>query len=289
MAEQNYHLAQISISLAKEPLDHAMMQPFVAQLGPINTLADSQPGFIWRLQTEEGNSTDVRGFDNPLMLLNMSLWESIKDLKNFVFKSAHSGPYRNARQWFEVLDYPVTALWWVKEGHTPTVEEGLARLESVQNIGASPFSFGFRGAYDTPKIGDELSLVERCEREVIELHEFFQSWFCGEIGQEEGHLLARRFAQNSRLITPDGEVEQFYSLEKRFLSAYGKRPGVKVWTSHFVPLMITHDSALVKYREWRLFNEELTGRLTTCLFKLNDEAPNGIEWSHIHESWLKSD
>jgi len=153
MKPQTFYVAQMSISRARAPLDHPMMQGFVSQLPVINGLADRASGFVWRLQTYEGNSTGVRAFEDPSILMNLSLWESVEQLKYFVYKSPHADPYKNAREWFEKIDGYVTVLWWVIKGHLPTEEEGVARLNHLNKHGPSAEAFTFQKAFPPP---DEL-------------------------------------------------------------------------------------------------------------------------------------
>jgi hypothetical protein len=146
----HHHVAQMSISLARAPLDRPEMQSFVSQLAHVNGLADQSPGFVWRLQTGAGDSTGVRGFDNPLILLNMSLWTSVNDLFDFVYKSGHVVPFKDRRQWFLPIDGPATVLWWVEAGHVPDVAEGRERLELLGREGPSARAFDFRSRFPPP-------------------------------------------------------------------------------------------------------------------------------------------
>ncbi|QDE91099.1 hypothetical protein BHS06_20170 [Myxococcus xanthus] len=150
MTTQKFHVAQLAISLAREPLDHPLMQDFVAQLRPVNELADRSPGFVWRLQTDEGNATGVRGFDNPLILLNMSTWESVESLFDFVYKSEHVVPFRDRRKWFLPVEGPPYVLWWVPAGHLPTVAEAKERLDLLASEGPSSRAFDFRRRFPPP-------------------------------------------------------------------------------------------------------------------------------------------
>lgn len=143
MKFNNYHLAQFSIAIAKAPLDDPMMQGFVKALPTINALSEQAPGFVWRLQTEQGDATGIRGYDDPLKLLNMSLWESLEALKNFVYKSHHGNFYRNRQKWFTPVKGPNTALWWVPCGQIPSVCEGVERLAYLEQHGPSPYAFSF--------------------------------------------------------------------------------------------------------------------------------------------------
>ena len=126
------------------------MEGFRSQLDPINALADRSPGFVWRLQTEDGNATAIRPYDDERMAINMSVWESLDALQQFVYRSAHIGPLRDRKQWFEPLDGPVLALWWVPVGQIPTVEEAKARLELLKERGPSPDAFTFRTPFAAP-------------------------------------------------------------------------------------------------------------------------------------------
>jgi heme-degrading monooxygenase HmoA len=83
------------------PRDDPLMAEFVARLDDSNTIADTSPGFVWRLQTEEGNATYVRPFDDDRILVNISVWESGDALKAFVYASKHNEVLRQRRQWFE--------------------------------------------------------------------------------------------------------------------------------------------------------------------------------------------
>jgi hypothetical protein len=146
----NYHLAQINIGRLIAPIDDPKIAGFIAQLEPINALADRAPGFVWRLQSESGNATDIAYNDDPTILLNMSVWESLEALREYVYKSVHMKVLRDRAEWFEKLDKPYYCLWWVPAGHIPTVAEGRERLEHYQANGATPFSFWFSQQFPQP-------------------------------------------------------------------------------------------------------------------------------------------
>jgi len=145
------HLAQLNVGRMRAPIDDPIMAGFKALLDPINALADSSPGFVWRLQTEDGNATAIRPYpDDALMAMNMSVWESLDALQQFVYRSSHLGPMRDRRQWFEPLDGPILVLWWVPAGHIPTVAEALDRLAYLKQHGPTPHAFTFRAPFPPP-------------------------------------------------------------------------------------------------------------------------------------------
>ncbi len=109
----NYHLAQINIGRLVAPLDDPKIAKFVAQLGPINALADSASGFVWRLQSESGNATDIAYNDDPFVIVNMSVWESVEALREFAYKSNHMKVTHGATQY---------SFWFSQQFPQPTDE-----------------------------------------------------------------------------------------------------------------------------------------------------------------------
>jgi len=146
----NYHIAQINIGRLLAPIDDPSIAEFVAQLAPINALADSTPGFVWRLQTDSGDATSIRIYDDETIALNMSVWESVDALREFAYKSAHAGVMRDRKKWFEKFDGPYMALWWIPAGEIPTPQDGQKRLEYLRQHGDSEYAFSFKNIFPEP-------------------------------------------------------------------------------------------------------------------------------------------
>jgi hypothetical protein len=149
-----YQLAQMNIARARAPLDSPVMRDFVELLPAINALADVSPGFVWRLQTEDGNATAIRAYDDPLILVNMSVWTGLAELREYVFHSSHAYALRRRRDWFERMEHPAV-LWWVPAGHRPHPLEGKARLELLAAVGESPEAFTFKLPFPPPDAPDQ--------------------------------------------------------------------------------------------------------------------------------------
>ena len=145
-----FHLAQANIGRIRAPMDSPIMEGFRNQLDPINALADRSPGFVWRLQTEDGNATSIRPFPDERMAINMSVWESLETLQQYVYRSAHVAPLRDRKQWFERIEGPILVLWWVPAGHIPTVGEAQERLRHLEEHGPTPHAFTFRTPFPAP-------------------------------------------------------------------------------------------------------------------------------------------
>lgn len=148
-----YHLAQINIAKARDEMDSETMRGFVERLDEINALADQSEGFVWRLQTEAGDATTIQAFDDPLLLVNMSVWESVEALKHYVYKSAHVELIRDRDAWFFKMVEAHQVLWWIPAGHIPSVEEGKQRLALLNQQGVSPEAFTFAKPQDPPHVG----------------------------------------------------------------------------------------------------------------------------------------
>ena len=142
---QKYQLAQINIAEAQAPMHSALLQGFMARIDEINKLAEQSPGFVWRLKgDDEGDATSIRAFANPDMLINMSVWNDIKSLQAFVYRSVHIELLRNKQSWFSQLGSAHQALWWVPAGHIPTLQEGKQRLVLLDRQGPSQEAFTFK-------------------------------------------------------------------------------------------------------------------------------------------------
>ena len=160
MIGTRWHLAQLNVGRLLAPLDAPRIAGFVAALDRINALADSDPGLVWRLQTEQGNATSIRPTEDDLFLINMSVWRSIEALRAFTYTSAHVHVLRERRAWFEQLSEAHLVLWWVPEGHTPTVDEAMARLDQLRREGPTPTAFTFRAPFQPSADGPGASLVD---------------------------------------------------------------------------------------------------------------------------------
>jgi hypothetical protein len=145
-----WHVAQLNIGRMKAPPEDPLIAEFMAALDPVNALADEAPGFVWRLQTEDGNATAIRPYEDELMLVNMSTWTSVEALADFVYRTVHRDVMVRRREWFEKMDDLFTVLWWVPAGHVPSVDEAKARLEQLRRDGPTPAAFTFRHPFPAP-------------------------------------------------------------------------------------------------------------------------------------------
>ena len=145
-----HHLAQINIGRMVAAIDDPAVAEFADALDRINAIADGSPGFVWRLQTDAGNATAIHAFDDPLLLVNMSVWESAEALRAYVYKTDHAGFLRRRRKWFVPYEGPHMALWWIAAGTLPTVDDGKAALAALAADGPGPRAFTFNPTFPPP-------------------------------------------------------------------------------------------------------------------------------------------
>lgn len=131
-------------------IDDPIMREFVDNLDRVNTLAESSPGFIWRLKDDNNDATSFNPYNDEQVIINVSVWDSVENLENFVFKTFHTDFLKRRKEWFRRYGEAHTALWWIPEGQYPSVQEAVDKLKELQDKGASPEVFDFRKTYPKP-------------------------------------------------------------------------------------------------------------------------------------------
>lgn len=139
-------VAQFNIARLLAPIDSEQLAGFVAELEPVNAAADRAPGFVWRLQSDDGDGTTISPVDDEMLILNLSVWTDVEALRAFTYRDDHLDVFRQRAGWFEKMDEPHSVLWWVDQGHVPTLEESLAKLDHLRQSGPSAEAFTFATA-----------------------------------------------------------------------------------------------------------------------------------------------
>jgi Domain of unknown function (DUF3291) len=152
MPDPQFHLAQINVARMLYPIDHPGMAEFVRNLEPVNALAEQAPGFVWRLQDDSGNATGLSFIDDPMIIINMSVWTSVEALFGYVYQTGHTAIMRRRKTWFEKPQAPHMALWWIGAGQVPTPQEGLARLDHLRAHGPGATAFSFKQRFAPPSL-----------------------------------------------------------------------------------------------------------------------------------------
>ncbi len=147
-----WQIAQLNIAQGKTSIDSPEMEDFVAQLDEVNALAERTPGFIWRLQSESGNATDVEHPFGTNTIVNMSVWDSVQSLHQYVYRTAHSNVMARRKEWFERMSEAYTVLWWIPAGQRPTVAEGKRRLDLLKANGPTQEAFSFKHSFPDPGV-----------------------------------------------------------------------------------------------------------------------------------------
>jgi hypothetical protein len=159
-----FQLAELNVAALKAPLDSPELKDFVDNLDRINALAESSPGFVWRLKGDGNDATSLRPLGETV-IVNMSTWRDIDSLRHYVYKTAHVEILKRKREWFTRMADAYMVLWWVPEGHEPTVAEAVARLEHLRKHGATAEGFTFGEAFGPPDAaaaGARVSFNDTC-------------------------------------------------------------------------------------------------------------------------------
>ncbi|MBC8025854.1 MAG: DUF3291 domain-containing protein [Steroidobacteraceae bacterium] len=146
----NYQLAQLNIGEIRAPLDSPELKDFVDNLDPINALAESSPGYVWRLKGDGNDATSLRPYDSDKIIVNMSVWRDVASLRAFVYDTAHVAIMKRRREFFMRMIKAYMVLWWVPVGHEPTVAEAVAKLEHLRAQGPTAEAFTFAEAFSAP-------------------------------------------------------------------------------------------------------------------------------------------
>ena len=136
-------LAQINVARANYDQDDPRFSGFTSRIDAVNAMAERAQGFVWRLKSEAGSAMDIRAAEDPRFLINMSVWQTPKALQDFVWKTVHVKVYNQRKDWFDPLGSAHMAFWWVPQDYTPTLEEGMARLASLDLHGPTEYAFGW--------------------------------------------------------------------------------------------------------------------------------------------------
>jgi len=151
----SFHIAQLNVGRAVASLDDPQLADFMAWLDRINALAERSPGFVWRLQGDNGNNTALKVSDDPRFIVNMSVWASIDDLHAFTYRSNHKAVFARRYEWFERAAGPNMVMWWIPAGTLPEVSEALDRLRRLETLGPTPEAFTFKQHFPPPVAPDE--------------------------------------------------------------------------------------------------------------------------------------
>jgi hypothetical protein len=146
------HLAQLNIARLVDDPESETVAEFMRAIGPINSLGEASPGFVWMLKDDAGVGATGQRFpgheEDDRVIVNLTVWTDVPALDHFVHRSGHAMYLRRRREWFEKADQPTTVLWWIEEGHAPDLVEAADRLERLRAHGPTPEAFDLTTPFD---------------------------------------------------------------------------------------------------------------------------------------------
>ena len=148
---QQHNIAEINIAKIKGvDINDPIMKEFVDNLDGVNDIAESSNGFVWRLKDESNNATNINPYNDEQIIINISVWESIEALENYMYKTFHSNFLKRRKEWFHSFGKVSTAMWWMPKGQVPTIEEAVEKLDYLQKNGSSELVFDFKNKFPAP-------------------------------------------------------------------------------------------------------------------------------------------
>jgi len=148
MQTGKWHIAQLNVArMLGKNINDPVMATFVAQLDTINALAEQSKGFIWRLKSGDDNATSYNPYQDERIIINFSVWQTPDDLKDFVFRSAHTAVMKDRKKWFENFGQPYYVLWNIPAGYIPSLDEAIERLSCLQQHGPTDYAFDLKNIF----------------------------------------------------------------------------------------------------------------------------------------------
>ncbi|AJR04121.1 DUF3291 domain-containing protein [Siansivirga zeaxanthinifaciens] len=141
-----FHLAQVNIAKMLGSFNDPVMKPFFDNVERMNAIADSSPGFVWRLKDEDKEEA-THLFKEDNLIINLSVWESPKDLFNYTYHSGHIEVFKRKKEWFSKLKMLHMAFWYIPEHTKPSIKEAHNRLMYINAYGETPYAFNFKNIF----------------------------------------------------------------------------------------------------------------------------------------------
>jgi len=157
-----YQLAQVNIAKFRLPQEDPANAEFVNNLDRVNAIAEAQPGYVWRFTGTENNAMDVEVYNDPNIILNMSIWTDLQSLVNFVYRNeVHKQIMRRRKEWFDKIDFHMV-MWWIESDRKPTPAEAELRLDLLQSCGSTYSAFTFKQPFAAPTLESIDPFADKC-------------------------------------------------------------------------------------------------------------------------------
>lgn len=140
----DYHIAQYNLARMRASLGDPIMAEFAANMQRIDEIGEHAPGFVWIFKDDDDKVLSLRPYDDDLIIVNLTVWETIDALFEFTYRSEHTDFFRRRLEWFSKTPPPVFVLWWIEAGQIPTIEQATLRLDYLRQHGPTPYAFTFK-------------------------------------------------------------------------------------------------------------------------------------------------
>ncbi|WP_158057870.1 hypothetical protein [Halorussus halophilus] len=139
-----------------------------------------------------------------------------------------------------------------------------------------------------------MTLVDDAEREIVAFHDFLEGWLGGSLDQtdEQFERAEAVLPDEFEIVSPSGERRSGTAIRSDLRNGHGSLaaddsdPGFRIRIENVRTRFEREDSCLLTYEEWQRQGSQWEGRLSSVLFREKEGTPNGVEWVHLHETWL---
>ena len=137
-------LAQFNIATIKYPLDDPRMKEFVDNIDLVHRIAERIGGLVKRLSDDSGTALNMRVYNDPRIVPNLTIWKDVASLETFVWKTLHKKFFDKREQWFDVSAKPKNVMWFCQPDYNPQMSDGVERLDYMIANGPSDYAFDWK-------------------------------------------------------------------------------------------------------------------------------------------------
>ena len=143
-----YYIAQANYSQWKPDVSQNLMKDFLSQVEAVHSAAEISKGYVWHYDYDPHSKMLDELFGIERIIFNMTVWETIEDLKDFAFKNLHSEVMKRRAEWFNQQPGNTTVLWWIEQQNRPTAQEAKNKFDMLDELGPTRNSFNFSTLFD---------------------------------------------------------------------------------------------------------------------------------------------
>lgn len=134
-----------------------------------------------------------------------------------------------------------------------------------------------------------MTLFERASAEILDFHRFFVCWYdAATADRTDFGRCEQVFGQGFHMIPPTGRVfdrSQTIELIRSNRATFNGNFAIDIEAIHSG--WESADTIVMTYIEAQVRAGKSSRRQASALFTTSSSAPHGVEWRHLHETWVQ--